>query len=100
MRFAGQTEEPFEAHCERFTIYDGEYFGSGYVAQREISSAATLHIPSNFPEYSPLTTNPFAAKKFRGAEAQKNIVFGPQIVRFDRIARCEHNCMYVNPVEG
>jgi hypothetical protein len=30
--------------------------------------------PANFTEYSPLTTNPFPAKKFRCAGAQENIV--------------------------
>jgi hypothetical protein len=48
----------------------------------------------------PTNDKPVPGKKVSRRLCARNIVFDAQIVRFDRIARCGHNCMYVNPVEG
>jgi hypothetical protein len=65
----------FEAQCEGFTIYDGEYSGSGFARSEKFPALQYLK-PANFTEYSPRITNPFPAEKFRGADAREISFFG------------------------
>jgi hypothetical protein len=56
--------------------------------------------PAKLHRVFPTDYKPMPIKKVALRLCARNIVFQAQIVRFDRIVLSEHNCMYVNPVEG
>jgi hypothetical protein len=55
--------------------------------------------PAKLHRVFPYGLKPVPVKKVSRLRWRET-VFGVQILGFDRMARCEHNCMYVNPVEG